>query len=1221
MASDEPHDSRPASTPSTPSSPMSDDAVNTTNARIYFGPVRSPEKKLAQDPLSKRHTPLRRSTRLSMAPRQASAGPAAAPNLTLNTAENGPLNGDQAQDRVSEEAFLEGASPFIIQHAGAYSYYEYGFVFAEPSSALATKILHAWDNPSPPPSPTLPPRISESIMDLDPLTTDLPDGPFEAEGSESAVSAMLDPQLDPAPFPPSNDQELASPQPDLISFDPTPSPTGTPRPQVAVLDPAPALEDSGEPRSDGQESSATVDDLLTISPQKPPSPSPTPSIPDNREAQQLSDTPQPTTSIEVLDADAKTTENSTPSYPVAAPVINFTPAIELEGSTTPLRRSSRPRRSVSPFVTPLVERSPAAVLQEPPTLAASPSEPLLRSPRIGPARRKSTKGKERESPLPAAATSDVPVHQVLPEVPQASASETSEEAAAESFQRLKSLSPTSSGVLDQLLPSIHGQSLQDPQNNPFIPQPIFSLPPLSSPRPMSPQRAAPPQEPPRTPARRVPIAQAAKEGSLPSHSAQQFLSPRKPDLNAGMEAFGTPAFRRVALDDPTRSPAKRIPISEALLSASKPKQPSLHSGLIPPKVPFVARSKSEEPQPFVVPKKGRSNSVEPSPSVATSKDGFSRRLPPSATATPTKPSALPYPIARTPSRVTSTILEVDETEPQTARPLASSIVQSSSSLRQPPARVESRIPRIGAKPYARPTIKPPSGRSGVTTQPPASGSRGPEQPEHTVTQPRVARRATGKPSSTFTAQAAVPTAPKSQALHVSSSAVSSTSTATVLKRKREEETKVTPTGKPPVMVIRKVVSGSKPASSSRLTGDAAGQSPAKPMGAIPTQGKIQMRKVVSVKQPTVAVSPTPSPEDNTPVAESSTLVSSIPSDANHPPDATTSETHDMQVVESVTSPVLGGPSVQGSPDKETEQPVETPILADDGSLNTNTRRTTRARKSQTDVFGTVAPPSAIAKPSRRARTPAGPDFGAFAGMSALALKSLTASNTIRNQHQVAEIHREVVKMDIKRPDSPTTKVKTVLERQKEDRVKDRQRRAERRALRASGELDGEGMEGGSSDLEDEESMMMDGGEVPLKHPRAPGDEEDYETPPRPERPMKRGRFDDGSGEVDPPERGNDKRVKWNRGLCTTVYLDDSPPKTTKWSRQETTTRGCLTPAAKTLRLDTMGNVLNATVPLADLVQENIIVKKFVYLDDPEPDPPPPDPAVKATRSKSKKAKS
>jgi hypothetical protein len=36
-----------------------------------------------------------------------------------------------------------------------------------------------------------------------------------------------------------------------------------------------------------------------------------------------------------------------------------------------------------------------------------------------------------------------------------------------------------------------------------------------------------------------------------------------------------------------------------------------------------------------------------------------------------------------------------------------------------------------------------------------------------------------------------------------------------------------------------------------------------------------------------------------------------------------------------------------------------------------------------------------------------------------------------------------------------------------------------------------------------------------------------------------------------------------------------------------------------LRLDSLGNLNNATSPLKDLVQENVVIKKYVYDDDAE----------------------
>jgi hypothetical protein len=57
-----------------------------------------------------------------------------------------------------------------------------------------------------------------------------------------------------------------------------------------------------------------------------------------------------------------------------------------------------------------------------------------------------------------------------------------------------------------------------------------------------------------------------------------------------------------------------------------------------------------------------------------------------------------------------------------------------------------------------------------------------------------------------------------------------------------------------------------------------------------------------------------------------------------------------------------------------------------------------------------------------------------------------------------------------------------------------------------------------------------------------------------------------------------------------------------------------------LRLDSLGNLVDATSPLKNLVQENVVVKKYVYDDDAEAaevDAPNPLP----TKGKGKKPKS
>lgn len=185
-------------------------------------------------------------------------------------------------------------------------------------------------------------------------------------------------------------------------------------------------------------------------------------------------------------------------------------------------------------------------------------------------------------------------------------------------------------------------------------------------------------------------------------------------------------------------------------------------------------------------------------------------------------------------------------------------------------------------------------------------------------------------------------------------------------------------------------------------------------------------------------------------------------------------------------------------------------------------------------------------------------------MTATALRSLTSANTQRNQDYVVKLETEVVRVEGKRPDSPTTKVKSSLDQQKEQRDLQRQQRAERRARRGGDPdttLDSAAdMSLDILDFEEGDVSTMDIAQnlnaLLEKHRRGPGDEEDYESPPRPERVVKRGRLEEQS------EEKNEKRVKWDRGLSTTVYLDDGPPNPSRKHREEFSKRGCLASTAK-----------------------------------------------------------
>jgi hypothetical protein len=244
------------------------------------------------------------------------------------------------------------------------------------------------------------------------------------------------------------------------------------------------------------------------------------------------------------------------------------------------------------------------------------------------------------------------------------------------------------------------------------------------------------------------------------------------------------------------------------------------------------------------------------------------------------------------------------------------------------------------------------------------------------------------------------------------------------------------------------------------------------------------------------------------------------------------------------------------------------------------------------------------------------------GMSAVALQALTTSNTTKNQEIFANLEREVIRKEGTRPESPAVKIRTISQKQRELRDRQRLERAERRARRTE---DGPGLSDceGASELGDQSILGFDrendenDGVVWTKHRRGPGEVEDYETPVRSDQPVKRLRFGDNPQQE---EERESKRVKWYHGLSTEIYLDEVHPRPNSWAKDFVIEKSCLALTSKNLRLDTLGNVMDTEQhPLTDLHPENIVVKKFVYDDDIEvvKEVIPP----KITRSKSKKMKS
>ena len=107
---------------------------------------------------------------------------------------------------------------------------------------------------------------------------------------------------------------------------------------------------------------------------------------------------------------------------------------------------------------------------------------------------------------------------------------------------------------------------------------------------------------------------------------------------------------------------------------------------------------------------------------------------------------------------------------------------------------------------------------------------------------------------------------------------------------------------------------------------------------------------------------------------------------------------------------------------------------------------------------------------------------------------------------------------------------------------------------ASSDIEGCSDVGYSSPCEDRSGESR----PPPKHQRGPGDESDYETPERPDQHKKAKLLVESDDQDDEPER----RVKWDRGLFTSVYLDEVKLGTRQPLKENRSLKGILAPTAK-----------------------------------------------------------
>ncbi|KAA1471191.1 hypothetical protein DENSPDRAFT_98102 [Dentipellis sp. KUC8613] len=523
--------------------------------------------------------------------------------------------------------------------------------------------------------------------------------------------------------------------------------------------------------------------------------------------------------------------------------------------------------------------------------------------------------------------------------------------------------------------------------------------------------------------------------------------------------------------------------------------------------------------------------------------------------TPSKPrSTLPFPIrghkrSQLPERI------AEEGEPQPSPAKVPVVPRTEKSVLRQPSSVSSRIPRIGNKPYARPVDK--------------------GKEPHKLLQPKLKA---GSSSSMVHPMRIVP-AGSSNFVEGSSTAAPDTPSRVVgnttsfiaspLKRKREPEksSRASPPGTRPFGSSKSsvVLSPSRSSPVSRAT--------SKEPSPVAAEPQVQVTSPLGTTTPVLPSSsrlvtpPAPSPSD-------------IPLPST-PPD------------------------IRSSPDPiSLPLPPPSPLL--DGVL-TGTRRSARVSKTpqppDMDVFG-----SKSSQPRRRNQQ-SKLDLGNFPTLSVTALRAITSANTKKNQeYLVAHLETEVIRKPGERPESPTTKIKTVSERQKEEKEKGRRERAARRARRS--DTGGAEEDAGSTWEGDGPSLVMGSDGKPVKHRRGAGDEGDYETPEKPERAQKKARFDDIS------ESESSKRVKWDRGLFDTINLEDVKPQPR--NRPEVVVqKGALAGSARTVRLDNLGNMLDVNSPVKGVYHESIIIKKFVYDNDEEAQPLPPPPPPPKSKGKKK----
>ncbi|KAH9484321.1 hypothetical protein JR316_0003802 [Psilocybe cubensis] len=1239
-----------------PSSDSDSDSYNTESARIYFGPLKTPERKFAAAAASKRLFPPPSNSSLRRSPRLSSPRPRSATPTDVQPTREDLDDIERVAQLVRESEDEDESMP--TSGSGTP---QNGEVFVdEPSSALADKVLHALDNPSPPPSPPA------ALSLFDPYHTTVPEVSTDYQADLMSLTINDKTEEDdenPLYNPPTNFQPSQPPLPsdvpvdltneaaaegNLISFDSFMTPPKQDTASGNVSDPTVTILPSVV---------LSVDDLLAQS----PSPGkilmasqvtiPTVLIQTHEHSAQDAGSPMAVDNANLIDTGIEmlpeftvgsTSGDLQPQQDILVEDVNQTPTPKLgeapttlltqslqgnltddvdstqmmgvgEGSTTPLRRSTRPRKSITP--------------NPPAPIAPIPSPPSIARTKV---RRKSVAVDPKEEIIADSQDEDEPQPRTTPVA--ARVRHRSPGKVPLSFQReLGSLSPTSSNVLSTLAFSAGDDSTATD---------------VAAAAPASDLATIEPSQPTLSFSVFVPPETAGPSTPIRNTGPIRFVSPSKAQTSPNKFRIQTPS-----LNDPTVTPARRIPISEGIAQGYISPEKAAQLGYKPPAAPLAfvptparrvfvkddtqpSTSKSNAPRlasPVRTLPKQRERSAEPPLRLGESIKGKEKAAPVLKRPT-TVVAKLPFPLVPSETQTVSVpsvaqALAQDEANKPKSSPLKSN-------LKQP----TSRIPRIGAKPYARSGDTKSTAKATSTTTPRIVDLTKVNSLNYEVfllTNHFYLSQPPPKPSIVENARRSVrvPDSTKSTVVSSSKTKPATATSATVLKRKREAE-KVSPP-KPRVVIIRRVppvvtAAANEPSTSTPTQASIPSAAPSVPAKSKkPSQGPLRIRRVMD-PEPPVTRQVTPPPPPVVPPeheVELPTIVVNPPRAVNGQlaPIKDPSPPQDMEVDELLPSSPpepasLEPESVPMGENATSETVVVTPTpivtVTDYSSIDPPTsglRRTTRSRRTTTTAIDVFGEGNSRSTASSRRKPPAFRSDDVFSGMSITALKDLTTSNTVHNQkYLAAKLETEVVRREGIRPESPAMKVRTVLQRQQDEREKQRAERAQRRSRR-SGELLDEDMEGSSdvgySSLGEEHGADE---EQQVKHQRGAGDEEDYVTPERPLKHLKRTRLfgDPEEEEPEPPKR----RVKWDRGLFTTVYLDEVQLGSRQTTKENVSLKGILAPTAKALRLDTLGNLPHADTPLTDLVQENITVKKIVY----DSDVIEPEIVVKNTRAKKKK---